>query len=40
MAQGKIIMDEETKKLLSNSEIMPREIEVKGKILPQTIYLF
>jgi len=31
MAQRKIVMDEETKKLLSNSdsEIMPREIEVK-----------
>ena len=31
MAQEKIIMDEETKELLSNSEIMPREIEVKGQ---------
>jgi len=31
MAQGKIVMDEETKKLLSNSGIMPPEIEVKGQ---------
>lgn len=31
MTQKRIIMDEETKKLLSNSEIMPPEIDVNGQ---------